>query len=306
MRGLYLGAALLTTLWCGPAFAVFIVSNSDCPSSTTIKERVSGLVENQGSDTARALIDVQKDVLRIELSSYGERPRVRTLPTEGSCTDQAESIALVIAAWLDTFPINELAAPMKLPPVKPEQKMTLVAAPVTIPWLRQTWFGFGIQGGRDDHSSMVGLTTEIAFSHLWNQLGGQVNLSMSWPKEHAIGQGKAQLYRPMLVFALSTQSVYGAWSFSPTLGPSLSLLIVKGKNYDKDRTSYAWMGGANVGGRLTRMVGKRSVWIGSSFILWFGPPKIRSVILGTTRTDKVQALSYWEWKLALGMSLQLL
>jgi hypothetical protein len=295
----------LTTLWCGQEFAVFIVSNSNCPSSEAIKARVVGLVENQGSDAARALIDVQRDVLRIELSSYGERPRVRTLPTEGSCVDQAESVALVIAAWLDTFPMNELAAPVILPPIVTVPKVAPKIIPTAAPSLRQSWFGFGIQGTRDNHNSMAGLTTELAFPRLWKYFGVQVNLSMSWPREPTIGQGRALLYRPTLVFALATQSTQGAWFFMPTLGPSLGMLMVKGQGYEKNHTSYAWMWGANVGGRLARRVGKRSYWLGSNVTLWPTPPRIRSVIIGTTNTDKARTLSYWEWQLTLGMSLQL-
>lgn len=305
MRWLCIGAVLLTTLWCGQAFAVFIVSHSNCPSSEAIKERVAGLVKNQGSDAARALIDVQRDVLRIELSSYGERPRVRTVPTEGSCADQAESVALVIAAWLDTFPMNELAVPMKLPPVETKPKAAHKNIPTVVPSSRQAWFGFGIQGTRDDQNSMVGLTAEILFLRLWKFFDVQVNLSMLWPREQPIGQGRAQLYEPTSVFALSTQIMRGAWFFMPTLGPSLGLLMVKGQDYDKNRTSFAWMWGANGGGRLARRVGKRSYWLGSNVTWWPTPPSIRSVVMGTTKTDKAQTLSYWEWQLTLGMSLQL-
>src|SRR5262245_30992455 len=101
---------------------VEITGGTDCPTASQVAERLHALLPPTSTRADRATLEVQGDELRIELhAADGALVGKRTLGARGTCGDQAEAVAVTIAAWegdLDggAVPPRRLPPPVDVPP----------------------------------------------------------------------------------------------------------------------------------------------------------------------------------------------
>ena len=252
----------------GRAEAAYVLSNSECPSSGEIQKRLEGLVAVEGPDSARAMVDAGEKEIRIELATYGERPRLRVLPNEGTCAEKTDAVALVIAAWLDALPQNTLSAPATLPPLPLPPPPPIAPIPVATKLPRAGWIGMGAIGFVDGFSRGMAGRLGFALDHLKNNLGARLEIAMPWPRERELGDGRARFFEPSLSLLATWEKAWGAWIIEPALGGGATALVVDGTGYTKNRTNLAWRWSMEGGVRVTRTWGGRRAWVDTGIAYW--------------------------------------
>lgn len=308
----------LLTLWfvavpVQASAATRVSSDSDCPSADAISQRLLGLLVAAGPQVAAAHVRVDGETMRIELAVPGEANRERVVSASGDCDQRAEMAALVIAAWLDAMPAGTLSAP-GLPPREPP-RVAPPASPEDVgddedaehpPFAlgTRTLLGAGLFGMADSQGGSGGLALEAAMPNLLVDFGWVAEVSMAWPREMTVGQGRARCFRPTFQLAVTGDIALGNWAVRPRAGAALGVLAVSGSGYETNRsgTTVTWGGGAGL--TLARSWRHGEIWARVEGLSWPQGRKVKSRQVGSVSVgaDLEEALPAWEGRLAAGVS----
>jgi hypothetical protein len=282
MKRLFLTLVLATV----PAFAsaaTRVSSDSNCPSSDAISQRLLGLVPAGGPASASVRVRREGATIHVELAVPGEPIQTRIAAAAGDCEERAEMAALIIASWLDVMPAGTIAAP-GIPPREPRPAPVPSAEPDPVdeshePRLtlgKRTLVGAGIFGLADKQGSSTGAVLEAAMPNLLDPFGWLAEVALSLPRELTVGQGTARYWRPTIVLAATGEIRFGNWVVRPRAGAALGILLVSGSGYEQNgsATTVTWGGGAGVA--LARVWRGNELWIRFDGLAWPQGRAVRS------------------------------
>jgi hypothetical protein len=288
--------------------ATRVSSDSNCPSSDAISQRLLGLLAAGGPAISSARVRTEGESLRIELATPGEANRERTVPGSGDCEARAEMAALIIAAWLDAMPVGTISTP-GVPPREPPPVPRQTAEPDPLeepasPPLSlgtRTLVGAGLFGLADSLGASPGFALAAAMPNLLELFGWTAEVSLSLPRQISVGQGTAHYWRPTFGLAATGEIRAKNWAVRPQAGAVLGILLVNGTGYVQNTRSTTVTWGAGAGVALARSWRRNELWLRLDALLW---PQGRSVRSKQTPvgSDIEVALPEWESRLAAGFS----
>jgi len=311
MRGIALTAAVLAF----PAMSIAatrVSSDSNCPSSDAISIRLLGLLAAGGPETASARVRSEGDSMRIEVSTPGEAGHQRTVPATGDCEARAEMAALIIAAWLDAMPVGTITAP-GIPPreIRATPRSSGESDPLDDPENAPpaidtyTTLGTGIFGLADGRGANTGLAATVGMPNLLESFGWSLEASLGLPRQLAVGQGIAHIWRPTFVLSASAEPHRKKWVVRVQAGIALGILLVSGSDYSSNRSTTSAMWGASAGLCLARPWKRHEAWLRLDGIAW---PQGRAI-----RSDRIPSgpdisvpLQEWEIRSSIGFSWRIL
>ncbi len=279
-----------------PAFAVPVVSDTECPSAPAVQSELSELIPALGSPAAEVRVRSTGEALLVELASEGEPLRSRELRMEGDCAARARASALIAAAWLDALPAQPIDAPEPPRVSGPQPAPPPQAQPVSI---ARSWLGLGAFGLADGWGASAGVLGDVQFGGFGPVAAG-LSLAVPLARRADVGQGTATWWRPSAEITLRVPLGRGAWSVAPGLGAVVALLRVSGRGYDHDNTDTVSSLGARAHLRIQRQWANRRMWIEAGTRVWPFEQHVRNdVKAGET---VARALPRWDGQLAVGVS----
>jgi hypothetical protein len=293
--------ALLVLAVASPALAAPVVtSDSECPSAAEVTAQVANLWLGEPATSVAAHIRLNGEQMLIDLASDNEPVVTRGLPLESDCRSRAQAAALVITAWLDTVSADPVGLPPMVPPgpVRASSPRAAQTPPRSVP---RMLLGAGGYASMDDQGAAALLSGEAVWPRLAGWLGFRAGLSFPLPRTMAVGQGRSRWWRPVLDLGVILPLHEGTWNLTASAGPALGLLVVAGKDFDRNQSDVVLSWGALVGIRLgyARARGS-SVWAELRGLLWPGVQSIRNDVMGTAPRES--ALPRVEGHLGLGFS----
>jgi len=288
--------------------ATRVSSDSNCPSSDAISQRLLGLFAAGGPATASARVRSEGQSLRIELSTPGEGSQARSVPASGDCEARAEMAALIIASWLDAMPIGTISTP-GVPPRAPQPapRRTGVTDPLDNPEnpaisiSTRTLVGAGFFGLADNQGASAGFALEAAMPNLLEHFGWTAEASLGLPRQMSVGQGIAHYWRPTFALAATGEIHAGNWVVRPRAGVALGVLSVKGTSYVQNDSATTVTWGAGGGLTLARPWQRNEAWLRLEGLMWPQGRAVRSKRV-PSGPDFEAAFPEWEIRLTAGVS----
>ena len=288
--------------------ATRVSSDSACPSSDAISQRLLGLLAAGGPAAASARVHSEGPSMRIELSTPGEANRERTVPGSGDCEARAEMAALIIASWLDAMPVGAFGTP-SVPARESEPEALRSAVPERLvdpggqlaSQRTRAFVGAGLFGLADGQGAGVGFALEAAMPTLLDPLGWSAEVALGTPRQISVGQGVAHYWRPTFALAATGELRAANWVVRPRAGLELGALSVSGTGYTPNRSATTVLWGAGAGVTLARPWQRNEAWLRVEGLMW---PQGRSVRSNQPPSgpDIEVALPDWELRLAVGVS----
>jgi hypothetical protein len=293
--------ALLVLAVASPARATPVVtSDSACPSAAEVSAQVANLWLGERATSVAAHIRLDGARLLIDLVSDNEPVVTRGLPLESDCRSRAQAAALVITAWLDMVSADPVGLPPMAPP-DPVQAASATVAPTPPRFAPRMLLGTGGYASMDEQGVTALLSGEAVWPRMAGWLGLRAGLSFPLPRTMAVGQGRSRWWRPVLDLGVILPLHEGTWNLTTSAGPALGLLVVSGKDFDRNHNDVVLSWGALLGLRLgyARASGS-TVWVELRGLLWPWAQSIRNEVTGTTPRES--ALPRVEGHLGLGWS----
>jgi hypothetical protein len=291
-----LALAAISVGFASPAFAVPVVSDTDCPSAPAVQSELSELIPAVGSPAAEVRVRSTNRALLVELASEGEPLRSRELQKEGDCAARARASALIAAAWLDALPAQPIDAPEPPRVPAPPPAAVPAAKPVAV---ARSWLCLGVFGLADGWGTNAGVLGDVQFDGFGPVAAG-LSLAVPLARRVDVGQGTATWWRPSAEITLRVPLGQGAWTVAPGLGAVVALLRVSGRGYDHDNTDTVSSWGARAHLRIQHQWASRRMWIEAGTRLWPFEQHVRNdVKAGET---VARTLPRWDGQLAVGFS----
>jgi hypothetical protein len=297
--------------------ATRVSSDSNCPSSDAISLRLLGILAAGGPTNASARVHADGQSIRIEVSTPGEHNHERTVPATGDCETQAETAALIIAAWLDAMPVGTISSPGGPPRdvrTRPRQEngksddMDDPAESTKPPITMNTRMlvGVGLFGLADTTGANTGLALEGRMPNLLEKFGWSVEASLGLRRQLGLGGGTVSYWRPTLVVT-ATMDIYSTkkWISRLQIGPVLGILSYDGSGYTVRNSSTTVMWGGIAGISLARAWKRSEGWLRIDSMGW---PQGRRFLAKSNSTSPVleALLPAWEIRLTAGFSMAIL
>jgi len=290
--------------------ATRVSSDSNCPSSDAISQRLLGLLAAGGPTTASAVVRNDTSSMRIQLSTPGEATRERTVPASGDCATRAEKAALIIASWLDAMPVGTLATPGVPPrPLSPAAQAHS-SGPDSLDDLEdpsisvstRALLGAGCFGLVDGKGGSVGLALATGMPHLVERFGWSVEVSWGTSRQMSVGQGAARYWRPTISLAATAEFRTKNWVARPQAAVVLGVLSIDGTGFNSQNlsaTTVNW--GAAAGVTLARPWRRNEFWLRVEGVAWPQGRAVRSKQL-PTGSDTSASFPNWELRSTAGIS----
>jgi|GEM_PF-1932011 len=290
--------------------ATRVSSDSNCPSSDAISQRLLGLLAAGGPAAAEVVVRNETSSMRIQLSTPGEATRERSVPADGDCATRAEKAALIIASWLDAMPVGTLATP-GVPPRVPTPAAQVDSSesdplddldnpPFSIG--THTLLGAGCFAVVDGQGVGGGLALVLGMPNLLERFGWSVEASLGTPRQMSVGQGAARYWRPTLTLAVTAAVRSKNWEARPQAGAVLGVLSIDGTGFNSQNlsaTTVNW--GAAAGVTLARPWRRNEFWLRVEGVAWPQGRAVRSKQL-PTGGDTSASFPNWELRSTAGIS----
>jgi hypothetical protein len=309
MKKLWLALALVAFPAASTA-ATRVSSDSNCPSSDAISQRLLGLLAAGGPAAASVRVRSEGESLRIELSTVGEADQQRTVPASGDCEARAEMAALVIASWLGAMPVGSISTPGVPPraPLPAAMGRSTDSDPLDDPdnpiisISTRTLLGAGCFGLVDGKGGSVGFAIDAGMPTLLDHFGWNAQVSLGSPRQMAVGQGTAHYWRPTFALAATGEVRARNWLLRPQAGVAFGILSIRGLGFNDQNisaTSFTW--GAGAGVTLARAWRRGEAWLRLEGVLW---PQGRAVLGKQLPSGPDIAVPFpdWELRLTAGLS----
>lgn len=308
-----LSLALLLGVAALPAHAIAatrVSSDSGCPSSDAISQRLLGLLAAGGPAIASARVRVEATTMRIELSTPGEVNEERTVPASSDCDERAEMAAFIIASWLDVMPVGTISTPgvpprppQSIPPepsAEPDSLDEAASQPIALG--THTLVGVGFFGIADSKGGSAGFALDAGMPNLVEYLGWNAEASLGLPRGMAVGQGTARYWRPTFALAATGDVRTQRWAFRPQVAGVLGILSIQGSGFNTENvpaTTTTW--GAAAGVTVARPWRRDEFWLRCEAVLWPQGRAVRSKQL-PSGLDVVVPFPEYELRLTVGVS----
>jgi len=272
-------AGCVSGLFVGLWMAVQIEGAGSCPTAGEIEEKLipllpPGFVIDSGD---RAVIAEDADGLTVSLARPdGKTAARRHLPRSGTCTEQAETVAVTLAVWEAqihpeiSLRLERLARAPASAPRAADREVTLVrsAAPVAARALLPA-VGAGIVGSWQPDSVAPGGRLDATLGASDRRL--RLRLSLAGLGHHTlkVAPGEANWWRGYVVLGGDyVVPVGGRWRLALGAGGVLGLLTAGGSGFSTDRTTRSVDLGAEVMLRVELALGSFRPWLGAALLTW--------------------------------------
>ena len=267
-----MGAALLLV------FAFHVQAAGSCPTAEDVEAKLAPLLASDDAGAASELgVVSETDDGGVAISLLGEdgRPRFsRRLPPAASCAEQAETVAVALAAWeseihpsvalrLDRLAAAPIAAPA-VPATEPAVQVT--AAPPG----RHLTLALGV-------AALVSLGPDLApgaragasVGREGDRLRWQLSISAIGNLEESLGPGRVNWWRVYWAagpeYALSFRR---RWQVAIGAGPVIGLASTAGGGYPVNRETASTDVGAEARLRLAVRWQRLAPWAGITVVSW--------------------------------------
>jgi hypothetical protein len=194
------------------------------------------------------------------------------------------------------------SAPAGPSPLPNETEKAEDAEPPPLALGKHALVGVGLFGMADTQGGSGGLALEAGMPSLLADIGWVAEISLAWPREMTVGQGRARYFRPTLLLAVTGDITLGKWVVRPRAGVALGVLAVSGSGYETNRsaTTVTWGGGAAL--TLARSWRHGEIWARVEGLTWPQGRKVKSRKVASVGADFEVALPGAEARLAAGIS----
>lgn len=269
------------------AAAVDVYSGTDCPSRDAIVERLLPLLPERGAatdtpDRARIEPIVPTDAaagLRLRLeTANGDQIGERQLPAAANCSEAAEAIAAIVAAWESTPvppatqepPAPAVApAPVAAPPPRPDRRFELVV-------------GGGAGAAPLGGGAALG-TVELTGGLVERAWQLRLAAEATTVRQRQLADGHVDWRAARVGVGLVVRTLHPRWRLSLDAGPLLGFPTLTGVRLANSRSSRSFQYGGGAGLRLTRWFGRFAVWAEARTTAWINVVEARAT--SATRTE---------------------
>ena len=272
---------------------VAVRSSADCPSAKEVVAKLDPLIGDAPADVARdqALIEVlewgDESVARLRVQlirSDGSLAGDRLVVVDGACSDKADAVAAIIAAWESDLTTSDSIA--SAGPPDPGRTDVHANAAVT----------------RSSLSTVVGASGGLALvggAAVSGNLEALVGPALSrWQARFSLGTESAR-HRTLDVGGFTWQHTAAAaglmvlshpstWRFAVDAGPFVGWATLHGQGYSEARQVRSFDFGATGAVRLERHFGRLSLWLEGRTWIW--PRPQQAVLSGSSERVKLSCV----------------
>jgi hypothetical protein len=289
-----MGAAALTAIL-GAAIAVHGVAR--CPTAADVEAALAALSSPVAATPTGDWADIAPD---------GDSIRVRLLQADGtllaekrlapaSCRQQAETAAVVLAAWAAQFhPEVALSfeTPPPAPPVVDHRTPTLSAVPPPPAPRDHDPLVLAVGAGalasvQRDSLAPAGAIEALVYGRR-SGWGAKVTLRGAGTHRLAFGPGEAAWHRLGASAGVLRRHAWRRVSAEAGVDLVTGAVFVEGDGYTVPRSSRSWDFGAEVGARLGLVLGRIEPWVGIGLCGWLRPQVIE--VAGISGQDRLPML----------------
>lgn len=246
----------LATAVLAAGLAVDVRSTSPCPSSEDITLRLRPLLPDPtGGEPDVATVEASDaDALHIRLvRANGSEVGDRRVVAQGDCAETAATVAAVIAAW-KTEP---RLPPPGIVPVVPNAPVPDGAKAEPAPWRLRLGAGAGAAfvGGVAAVGRLEALVGPTA-----SRLGARVGFAAETTRTMSLYSGGVDWSHTTFEATVSVRTLAPTWSLAFDAGPALGWATLDGRDFSENRRQRSFEYGGVAGVRLTRGLGRWSLW----------------------------------------------
>jgi hypothetical protein len=235
-----------------------------CPSSDAVQKHLDALVGEQGAPGRSARLQYTPSGLQVALlEGDGTLISQRTIPTDRSCDDLAEIVALVLASWLSDLASQAVSA-------KPLPSLSIPSPTPTRPTKRSwSWeIGLAPTGSFAGSNLAPGALLQVGLGPARGRWEARLTGIYDGPRQAPEGPGAVSWQR----FQAGLGGIY-ALSRSPysvEIGGDvvLSDVLLHGVGFSPDASSASLDPGLDLTARLVLLRGHWHPWIGIWATLW--------------------------------------
>ena len=235
---------------------LLVTSAQECPAPAAIDARVREILGLGANDVLDERATVDRDGSSLRVTMRGKDNRVlgdRVLRADGSCSELAGVVAVVLSAWLsDVHP--EFVASLPESPRQPSPTRTPgppaeTSAP--IPASREGALGaaFGV-GLSADAPAILG-SLGIRWMPVTSGLGAAAAVTLMAPRTQDLSAGSVRYWRWPLVIGPAYRVPLASAKWDLQAGAALAWLHVEGRGFATQSTDNAFLGGGFVSTRIS-------------------------------------------------------
>jgi len=272
-------SGLLVSLW----LAMQIEVAGSCPSAQQIEGELATLLppDFAADSSDRAVVAEDGESLTISLArADGRSAARRQLARTGTCAEQAETVAVMLAVWeaqihpeisLRLDRIGGAPAPAAPAAPRPAERAVVLTRPAAPPAGRTLMpaVGAGIVGSWQPDSVAPGGRVDVTLGVSDRAL--RPRLSFAGLGRHSMGvtPGEASWWRAYLAFGADYVVPVGRrWQVALGAGGVIGLLTATGSGFSSDRTARSADVGAETMVRAELKLGAVRPWLGVGLLTW--------------------------------------
>lgn len=237
------------------AGAVKVEGTLTCPTAAAVEEQLAALLPPGAGEPDRAFIGGSETHPTLTLTrADGSAVVERQIDAQGSCTDLAGALALMVAVWhAQQHPTLPLAPRLPAPLMPPAQRLRLEA---------HTQVFASAAGPEVSPGARLSAT-------LWSRRWG-LTLSVSGTpfRERSLGRGQAAWTRGAVALGPARRLLARAINLDLHLSGLAGLTLGRGVGYPEDRSPTVWTFGASAGLDVSRVIGRFVLLAGLDGTVW--------------------------------------
>jgi hypothetical protein len=281
------------------ATQVDVRSATNCPSARDVFDRLTPLLPSapdaaqiEAPDLAEVVLlgiapDGTSDLL-IRLSDGARSPiGERRVFLRGSCSEMAEFVAAIFAAW-KTDPRSRVDAPLAPVPVTATEARAAARQPPSPPAQGR----FDVSLGASSGAAFVGGTAlsgslEVRAGMATSMWQLRVGMAGETERQLALASGQVDWHHTQASLGLAWQGLSQYWILALDLGPVAGWASLSGRGFASARGARSFEYGATTGLRSGRRLGRWAIWLEVRPTVWATSKQARVTTLDGAQTRDV-------------------
>jgi hypothetical protein len=273
----------------GPPSAVIVRSDSDCPSSSSVRDALAGLLARPEPGEALDVLELRRDggALEVRLTEAAGRLIASRRLIEGkACGERAQMVAVLVAAWETRLRAGQQATLPHVPPPAPPAigartsafarplgpAPALVGvrdeAPPIAPRLLELETRAGLIMSIADGTIASGATCDVSVSREGSQFAVAAGVIAVGAHATAVLPGSASWRRLGGVVDLRSMLRWNAFDLEMHGGVALTALSVSGESLPVTGGATLFDPGLLIGLRARVRSGRVSPWVEATVAFW--------------------------------------